>query len=72
MITGHIEYESTTLAEEYERDLSRGLNTNVPTDYFPENDPDQKPLNRWRSQAYLLFSNWLNYYVYQETPYKWG
>ncbi|KGX89652.1 homoserine O-acetyltransferase MetA [Pontibacillus marinus] len=72
MITGHIEYESTTLAEEYERDVAKGLNVEIPTGYFPEDDPDQPPLNRWRSQAYLLFSNWLNYYVYQETPYEWG
>lgn len=72
MITGHIEYESTTLAEEYERDVAKGLNVEIPTDYFPEDDPDQPPFNRWRSQAYLLFSNWLNYYVYQETPYEWG
>ncbi|QHE51707.1 homoserine O-succinyltransferase [Pontibacillus sp. HMF3514] len=72
MITGHIEYESTTLAEEYERDVAKGLNVNVPAGYFPDDDPDQQPLNRWRSQAYLLFSNWLNYYVYQETPYEWG
>ncbi len=72
MITGHIEYESTTLAEEYERDVAKGLDVNVPSGYYPDDDPDQKPLNRWRSQAYLLFSNWLNYCVYQETPYEWG
>ncbi|MFC0524469.1 homoserine O-succinyltransferase [Pontibacillus salicampi] len=71
MITGHIEYEATTLAEEYERDKAKGLNIEIPSDYFPHDDDSQKPLNRWRSQAYLLFSNWLNYYVYQETPYEW-
>ncbi|MFB1050195.1 homoserine O-succinyltransferase [Paraliobacillus sp. JSM ZJ581] len=71
MITGHIEYDANTLAEEYERDLKRGLDIHMPTDYFPDNNPDNTPLNRWRSQAYLIFSNWLNYYVYQETPFNW-
>ncbi|MCZ0701743.1 homoserine O-succinyltransferase [Natronobacillus azotifigens] len=71
MITGHIEYDATTLAEEYKRDLAKGLNIHMPTDYFPENNVDNAPINRWRSEGYLLFSNWLNYYVYQETPYQW-
>ncbi|KGX93018.1 homoserine O-succinyltransferase [Pontibacillus halophilus JSM 076056 = DSM 19796] len=71
MITGHIEYEATTLAEEYERDQAKGLPVQLPENYFPKDDPSIPPLNRWRSQAYLLFSNWLNYYVYQETPYHW-
>ncbi|GAA5417298.1 homoserine O-acetyltransferase [Paraliobacillus ryukyuensis] len=71
MITGHIEYDATTLAEEYKRDLNKGLDIHMPTGYFPDNNPDNLPLNRWRSQAYLIFSNWLNYYVYQETPYTW-
>ncbi len=71
MITGHFEYEAETLAQEYYRDTAKGLKRDIPTDYFPDNDPNQKPANRWRSQAYMLFSNWLNYYVYQETPYKW-
>ncbi|KGX85566.1 homoserine O-acetyltransferase MetA [Pontibacillus litoralis] len=72
MITGHIEYEATTLAEEYQRDVTRGINPNLPINYFPNNNPNNKPLHRWRSQAYLLFSNWLNYYVYQETPFEWS
>ncbi len=71
MITGHIEYDAITLADEYLRDKNKGLDIHMPTGYFPENNPDKSPLNRWRSQAYLIFSNWLNYYVYQETPYTW-
>ncbi|SDC32860.1 homoserine O-succinyltransferase [Pelagirhabdus alkalitolerans] len=71
MITGHIEYDADTLAKEYQRDRDRGLDVHMPTDYFPENNCDNIPKNRWRSEAYLLFSNWLNYFVYQETPFKW-
>ncbi|WP_407270952.1 homoserine O-succinyltransferase [Radiobacillus sp. PE A8.2] len=72
MVTGHVEYDAETLAEEYQRDLAKGARPHIPIDYFPENDPLNMPANRWRSQAYLLFSNWLNYYVYQETPFKWN
>lgn len=71
MITGHLEYEAQTLAEEYSRDLKKGLDIQIPENYFPDNNPDNKPANRWRSHAHLLFSNWLNYYVYQETPFEW-
>lgn len=71
MITGHLEYESTTLSEEYSRDQKKGLDIHVPENYFPNNDPNQIPANRWRSHAHLLFSNWLNYFVYQQTPYVW-
>ena len=71
MITGHLEYEAQTLAEEYSRDLQRGIECMYPNNYFPENNPENQPLNRWRSHAHLLFSNWLNYYVYQQTPYEW-
>ena len=71
MVTGHLEYDSCTLAEEYTRDRKKGLDIHLPLDYFPDNDPTKKPLNYWRSHAHLLFSNWLNYYVYQETPYDW-
>lgn len=71
MATGHLEYDTVTLKEEYERDLDRGLNVNIPAHYFPNNDPQEKPMNRWRSHAHLLFSNWLNYYVYQQTPFEW-
>lgn len=71
MVTGHLEYDSDTLGQEYQRDLERGLKIHIPENYFPNNDPVQLPINRWRSCAHLLFSNWLNYYVYQETPYTW-
>ncbi|PFK70233.1 homoserine O-succinyltransferase [Bacillus cereus] len=66
---GHSEYSCETLKQEYERDRDKGLNINVPKNYFKHNNPDEKPLVRWRSHGNLLFSNWLNYYVYQETPY---
>ncbi len=71
MITGHFEYDADTLAEEYQRDLAKGIDINIPENYFPNDDPTQEPLNTWRSHTHLLFSNWLNYYVYQETPYVW-
>ncbi|APB35417.1 MAG: homoserine O-succinyltransferase [Heyndrickxia faecalis] len=71
MITGHLEYDATTLADEYVRDQQRGLGTALPKNYFPNNDANERPLHTWRSHSYLLFSNWLNYYVYQETPYQW-
>ncbi|MFK2826093.1 homoserine O-succinyltransferase [Bacillus sp. B190/17] len=71
MITGHLEYEGHTLAEEYDRDVTKGLDIDMPKNYFPDNNPTKKPVNKWRSHAHLLFSNWLNYYVYQETPYEW-
>lgn len=71
MVTGHLEYEATTLKEEYERDQSKGLAVTIPEHYFPNNDPEKRPLNTWRSHTHLLFTNWLNYYVYQETPYDW-
>ncbi len=71
MITGHLEYEAATLAEEYLRDKEKGIEIDMPENYFPHDDPEMKPVNRWRSHAHLFFSNWLNYYVYQETPYEW-
>lgn len=71
MITGHLEYDACTLADEYSRDVAKGLEINIPANYFPHDDPTQTPLNTWRSHTYLLFSNWLNYYVYQETPFEW-
>jgi homoserine O-succinyltransferase len=72
MITGHLEYESDSLAQEYARDLEKGLEIRIPENYFPNNDPSLPPINRWRSHGHLFFSNWLNYYVYQETPFFWG
>jgi len=71
MVTGHLEYDATTLRDEYERDLAKGLDIHMPENYFPDDDPEKTPLNTWRSHTHLLFSNWLNYYVYQETPYQW-
>ncbi|NCE75878.1 homoserine O-succinyltransferase [Anaerotruncus sp. X29] len=68
-ITGHSEYDRETLGNEYFRDLQKGLPINMPDHYFPHNDPSQKPVFTWRGHANLLFCNWLNYYVYQATPY---
>lgn len=68
-VTGHPEYETETLAQEYWRDMDAGLNPIVPVNYFPSGDPEKSPSNVWRSHGNLLFSNWLNYYVYQITPY---
>ncbi|MCP1451332.1 homoserine O-acetyltransferase MetA [Priestia megaterium] len=70
-ITGHPEYDVQTLQEEFLRDTEKGLEPKLPEHYFPNNDPDKNPLKTWRSHANLLFMNWLNYYVYQETPYLW-
>jgi len=67
--TGHSEYDRETLANEYFRDVKKGLNIQVPCNYFPSDDPGRTPAMRWRGAASLLFSNWLNYFVYQETPY---
>ena len=69
-ITGHAEYDPYTLKNEYERDLKAGLNPNIPQNYFPKDDPSKEPVVKWRSVAHLLFANWLNYYVYQETPFE--
>lgn len=69
-ITGHSEYSPLTLDGEYRRDLAKGLEISVPRHYYPDDNPDKPPLVRWRSHANLLFGNWLNYYVYQETPYR--
>lgn len=68
-ITGHPEYDPLTLKTEYDRDVALGLPINVPANYYPNEDPNQMPVVRWRSAANLMFSNWLNYYVYQTTPF---
>ena len=68
-ITGHSEYDADTLKNEYVRDLSQGKPISIPKNYFPNDDETQPPLVSWRSHAHLLFSNWLNYFVYQSTPY---
>ncbi len=68
-ITGHPEYDPDTLAKEYFRDVDRGLPIEIPKHYFPGDDPARPPIVRWRSAAQLFYTNWLNYYVYQTTPY---
>ena len=69
-ITGHAEYSPLTLDTEYRRDLAKGLPIDMPRHYYRNDDPDQGPLVSWRAHANLLFTNWLNYYVYQETPFN--
>lgn len=68
-VMGHPEYDRVTLDGEYKRDLGKGLPIELPKNYYPENDPTQKPLLMWRATANNLYTNWLNYYVYQTTPY---
>jgi homoserine O-succinyltransferase len=68
-VTGHPEYDRLTLKAEYDRDVAKGLPIAVPKNYFPSDDPTREPQVTWRSHAYLLYSNWLNYCVYQGTPY---
>ena len=70
-VTGHPEYDVLTLDQEYHRDLAKGLNPQIPVNYYPDNDPEKKPVKKWRCHANTLYANWLNYYVYQLTPYKW-
>ena len=67
--TGHSEYDRDTLAKEYFRDVEKGLDIDLPENYFPDNDPSKTPEVKWRSAANIIFSNWLNYFVYQRTPY---
>ena len=69
-VTGHTEYDLYTLKNEYFRDLEKGLEIKIPKNYFPENNVSKKPIMNWKSHANLLYSNWLNYYVYQITPYE--
>lgn len=68
-VMGHPEYDRVTLDQEYKRDLGKGLKIDLPKNYYPDNDPDKKPLLTWRAAANNLYTNWLNYYVYQATPY---
>jgi homoserine O-succinyltransferase/O-acetyltransferase len=68
-VTGHSEYDPNTLKDEYERDVKKGLPIDLPVNYFPENDPSKPPMVMWKSHANLLYYNWLNYYVYQATPF---
>ena len=69
-VTGHSEYDANTLKKEYERDKNLGLEIDVPVNYFPDDDDTKDPMVTWRSSANLLYSNWLNYFVYQVTPYN--
>ncbi|MBQ9979534.1 MAG: homoserine O-succinyltransferase [Oscillospiraceae bacterium] len=68
-ITGHSEYDADTLKNEYVRDVNEGLEIQIPKNYFPDDDPAKSPLVSWRAHANLLYTNWLNYFVYQTTPY---
>lgn len=70
-VMGHPEYDRYTLHNEYMRDLNKGMDIAVPVNYYPEDDCTQKPRLQWRSHSNNLYTNWLNYYVYQNTPYKW-
>ncbi len=69
-VTGHSEYDPMTLKHEYDRDLAKGMDVTIPKNYYPDNDSSMAPVVLWRGHSNLLFSNWLNYYVYQETPYN--
>ncbi|MCR5108975.1 MAG: homoserine O-succinyltransferase [Lachnospiraceae bacterium] len=69
-VTCHFEYDDDTLKKEYLRDLSKGMDPEIPENYFPDDDPDKTPVVNWRSAAQLFYTNWLNYYVYQSTPYE--
>lgn len=68
-VTGHPEYDTLTLDLEYKRDVKKGINPDIPVNYYPEDNPDNKPVKSWRCHANTLYTNWLNYYVYQATPY---
>lgn len=69
-VNGHPEYDTDRLAYEYERDKEKGLSPDIPVNYFPDDDPEKQPVSRWTAYSSLLFSNWLNYFVYQVTPYE--
>ena len=69
-MTGHLEYDPETLANEYKRDLDKGINPSLPENYFTDNNPEKPIVSKWRSSAHRFYSNWLNYYVYQTTPYR--
>ncbi len=68
-VTGHSEYDALTLKEEYDRDVGKGLPIRIPVNYFPDDDPSRPPVVRWKGHATLFFANWLNYHVYENTPY---
>jgi len=68
-VTGHAEYSKHTLSNEYYRDVEKGMDTKIPENYFKDDDPTKEPVVRWRSTSHIMVYNWLNYYLYQETPY---
>ena len=69
-VMGHAEYDPLGLRDEYVRDINKGMDIAVPKHYFPDDDPTREPIVRWRGHGNLLFANWLNYHVYQETPFN--
>ncbi len=69
-VMGHPEYDRVTLDKEYKRDMGKGINPDIPKNYYPDNDPENEPLLTWRAHANTLYTNWANYYVYQVTPYE--
>jgi homoserine O-succinyltransferase len=71
-VTGHPEYDRDTLDKEYKRDLSKGMDIEIPYNYYRDDNPENIPLLTWRSHANALYTNWLDYYVYQNTPYEWN
>lgn len=71
-VTGHSEYDAETIGLEYQRDMEKGLHPHIPSHYYPDDDPSKTPRNTWRSHGHLLYTNWLNYFVYQTTPYEIG
>ena len=70
-VLGHPEYDRVTLDKEYKRDLNKGINPDIPVNYYPEDDSDKRPSLMWRAHANTLYTNWVNYYVYQNTPFEW-
>ncbi|MDO5519998.1 MAG: homoserine O-succinyltransferase [bacterium] len=70
-VTGHLEYDRVTLDKEYKRDIAKGLEIKKPVNYYPGDDPEKTPKLSWRSASNALYCNWINYYVYQNTPYEW-
>lgn len=70
-VLGHPEYDRVTLDKEYKRDLNKGIHPELPVNYYPENDSEQRPSLMWRAHANTLYTNWVNYYVYQNTPFEW-
>ena len=69
-VMGHPEYDRMTLDSEYKRDKAKGLPITLPCNYYPDDDPSQRPMLQWRSHGNIMYANWINYYVYQQTPYE--